>query len=107
MRLEALENTCRWRATVDYRGSQGLQSICLMEDWEGRYYWFIADFPGDWPWEAVRRWEPRATARMVQEGKMRLVKGEWPDVVCGIITSSPAKVGGVDRAGFIVEDGSR
>jgi hypothetical protein len=43
-------------------------------------YWFIADHQGEWPWEAVRPYDPGATARMVEGGKMRLVKGQWPDI---------------------------
>ena len=83
MRLEALETVPQWRATVEYHGSHGRQTVCLMEStlMDGSHYWFIADYQGEWPWQAIRPFDPAATGRMVEGGKMRLVKGQWPDIL--------------------------
>jgi hypothetical protein len=90
MRLEELETTPQWRVTVEYHGRRGRQTVCLMESrlTDGRLYWFIADYQGEWPWEAVRPFDPVATARMAECGKMRLVKGRWPGIVSTILAQS-------------------
>ena len=90
VRLKELEMIPQWRATVEYHGSHGRQTICLMESgiMDGRHYWFIADHQGGWPWEAVRPFDPGATALMAEGGKMRLVKGRWPDIVSTILAQS-------------------
>jgi hypothetical protein len=90
MRLETLEKLQRWRATVEYHGTDGQQTLCLMEDGlvDGAYYWFIADYQGGLPWEAVRCYDPSSTVRMMEEGTMRLVKGQWPERVSPILAQS-------------------
>jgi hypothetical protein len=89
MRLAALEKLPHWQATVEYHGSQGEQIICLLQrGLLGELHWIIADYQGDWPWQAVREYDPIATARMVELGKMRLVKGQWPDTVADMLAQS-------------------
>jgi hypothetical protein len=90
MRLDDLESIPHWRATVEYHGSHGRQTVCLMESRVivGRHFWFITDYQGECPWEAVRPYDPGATARMVEGGKMRLVNGRWPDIVSAILAQS-------------------
>ena len=83
MRLEALEKTDSWQATAVYDGSQGRLTLCLLHDelTTGGFYWVVADYRGQWPWDAVRNFNPAATAHMVARGKLRLVKGHWPELV--------------------------
>ena len=90
MRLEELESIPQWRATVEYHGSHGRRTACLMESriMDSRYFWFIADYRGELPSEAVRPFDPDATSRMVEGGKMRLLKGQWPDIVSTILAES-------------------
>jgi hypothetical protein len=80
MRLNVLEARSDWLATVEYEGSRGRQTLCLMRDrfTPGGYFWFIPDYWGEWPWDAVRKSDAVAIARMVATGKFRLVKGHWP-----------------------------
>jgi hypothetical protein len=80
MRLKDLERSRNWQATVEYYGSGGQQTICLLHDGiiNGGHHWFIPDYAGARPWGTVRKFDPRAAARMVASGKMRLVKGQWP-----------------------------
>jgi hypothetical protein len=91
MGLELLETDRHWRATAEYHGSRGRQIAYLMDDGliGGGYYWLIAHSPGQWP-SAADRYKPAATARMIEAGKMRLIKGQWPDVVLELLAQSPA-----------------
>jgi hypothetical protein len=92
MRLAALEELQDWQATVEYHGSQGQQTRCLLRGRApGWYYWFIADYQGEWPWQAAREYHPKTTARMVKLGAMRLVKGRWPDPVAAMLVGSRSK----------------
>lgn len=87
MFFEGYEASPRWQATVEYDGHNGRQTILLMDDRldKGRYYWFIVHYRGRWPWQAIRAFDARGTARLVAEGKIRLIKGTWPAVVADIL----------------------
>jgi hypothetical protein len=82
MSRELLETSRLWQATVEYHGSRGPQTVYLMDDGliAGGYYWLVANNRTQWP-ETVRPYDPKATARMIEAGKMRLLKGQWPDLV--------------------------
>jgi len=91
MCLPLLEEHRHWRATVEYHGSRGQQTVYLMDDglMGGCYYWFIARYQGQWPWDAVRDFDPGATVRMIEAGKMRLVRGRWPESVLKMLAEPP------------------
>jgi hypothetical protein len=86
MSRELLETSRLWRATVDYQGSRGPATVYLMDDGRiaGGCYWLIANNPTQWP-ETSRPYDPKATAHMIASGKMRLLKGKWPDVVLELL----------------------
>jgi len=90
MSLELLEMSRHWRATVEYHGSRGQQTVYLMDDGliGGAYCWLIADSSGRWP-TRERACDPKATARMIEAGKMRLIKGQWPGVVLELLAQPP------------------
>jgi hypothetical protein len=91
MLLELLETGRHWRATVDYHGSRGRQTVYLMDDGliGGGYHWLIADYLGQWPRTSCA-WDAQATARMIQIGKMRLIRGQWPEVILGLLAQPPS-----------------
>jgi hypothetical protein len=66
MTLNALEQSSDWMATVEYEGSRDLQTLCLLHDRFTTlgFFWLIPDFHGEWPWDAVRNFDPVATARL-------------------------------------------
>jgi hypothetical protein len=49
-----------------------------------------------WP-STVRAFDPNRTARMIEAAKMRLVKGQWPDVVLKLL-AMPANSQSVELA---------
>jgi len=75
-----------WRATVEYHGSRGQQTVYLMVDGliGGTYCWLIANSSSQWP-STERAYDAKATARMIEVGKMRLIKGRWPDIVLELL----------------------
>ena len=91
MSLEVLEADRLWRATAEYYGSRGQQIVYLMDNGSigGGYYWLIAHSPEQWP-SAADRCNPETTARMIEAGKMRLIKGQWPDVILELLAQWPA-----------------
>jgi len=88
---QLLEESRHWRATVEYHGSRGQQTVYLMDDglMGGCSYWFIAHYQGQWPWDAIRDFDPGATVRMIAAGKMRLIKGRWPESVANMLAEPP------------------
>jgi hypothetical protein len=91
MDLSLWETSRHWRATVEYHGSRRQQTLYLMDNglMGGTFYWFIAHYQGRWPWEAFRDYDTAATVRMIEAGKMRLVKGKWPDTVLARLVPPP------------------
>jgi hypothetical protein len=80
MRLNTLEQTADWLATVVFEGRRGWQARCLLHDrvLVGGFFWVIADDRAELAWHAVREFDPVTTARLAAAGKIRLVKGQWP-----------------------------
>jgi hypothetical protein len=80
MRLNALEQTADWLATVVFEGRRGRQTLCLLHDrfLIGGFFWVIADERVELPWQAVREFDPVTTARLAAADRIRLVKGQWP-----------------------------
>jgi hypothetical protein len=94
MRLVTLEELRHWQATVEYHGHHERQTICLLHSGvQGPYYWVIADYRGEKPWEALREYDADATASMVEQGRMRLIKGQWPYTVATILAQAPRSCG--------------
>ena len=85
-----LESSGRWRATAEYHGSRGPSTAYLMDDGliAGSHYWLVATEHCQWP-SRVSAFDPSRTARMIEAGKMRLVKGQWPDVVLNFLAMAP------------------
>ena len=84
-----LESSRRWRATAEYYGSRGRRTVYLMDDGliGSSYYWLITterQFPS-----AVWSYDHNSAARMIEVGKMRLVKGQWPDDVLKLLSMPP------------------
>jgi hypothetical protein len=90
MYQELFETSRLWRASVGYQGSRGPQTVYLMDDGRisGGYYWLIANNPAQWP-QIVRPYDLKVTARMIEAGKMRLLKGEWPEGVLELLGMLP------------------
>jgi len=85
-----LESSERWRATAEYHGSRGPSTAYLMDDGliAGSHYWLVATERCQWP-STVSPFDPNRTARMIEAGKMRLVKGQWPDDVLKLLAMPP------------------
>ena len=84
-----LESSSRWRATAEYHGSSGPRTVYLMDDGliGSSYYWLITterQFPS-----AAWSYDHNSAARMIEVGKMRLVKGQWPDDVLKLLAMPP------------------
>ena len=84
-----LESSRRWRATAEYYGSRGRRTVYLMDDGliGSSYYWLLTT-ERQWP-SAVWAYDHNSAARMIEVGKMRLVKGQWPDVVLNLLAMPP------------------
>ena len=79
MRLCALESCRNWRATFELQNDGESRAICLMSDRIGDgHYWFIADFEGELPWQAVLPFQPAEAVQLIAMGKLRLVRGWLP-----------------------------
>ena len=84
-----LESSRRWRATAEYHGSSGPRTVYLMDDGliGSSYYWLLTT-ERQWP-SAVWAYDHNSAARMIEVGKMRLVKGQWPDDVLKLLAMPP------------------
>ena len=84
-----LESSRRWRATAEYHGSRGPRTVYLMDDGliGSSYYWLLTT-ERQWP-SAVWAYDHTSAARMIAAGKMRLVKGQWPDDVLKLLAMPP------------------
>jgi hypothetical protein len=79
---DVFESSRYWRATAEEHTSRGSRIMFLMDDGliGGACYWLIADEREPRP-VMVSDYDPTATARMIEIGKLRLVKGRLPDYV--------------------------
>src|SRR5262245_23548962 len=102
MRLNALERTADWLATVEFAGRGGRQTRCLLHDQVlvGGFFWVIADDRAELPWHAVREFDPVTTARLAAAGRLRLVKGQWPGCVSIHEEDRPAAPASRPRSSF-------
>jgi hypothetical protein len=91
MFVELLEQNRRWRATAEYHGSRGQLIICLMDDGliGGGYYWLFVSPQTKCPLSSIDC-RPGTTARLIEAGKLRLIKGQWPDEILTLLAQHHA-----------------